>query len=79
MKGTPDGSDVPFHLLTHSPFHLFTLSPIHPFTLSPIHCSYSCAGNGSIVSGFTGTCTSSRYGDVMSVTRMRGNAFMNAM
>ena len=27
---------------------------------------YSCAGSGSIVSGFTGTCTSSRYGDVIS-------------
>ena len=40
---------------------------------------YSCAGSGSIVSGFTGTCTSSRYGDVISVTRMRGKASMNAM
>ena len=39
---------------------------------------YSCAGSGSIVSGFTGICTSSRYCDVISVTRMRGKAFMNA-
>jgi hypothetical protein len=39
---------------------------------------YSCAGRGSIVSAFTGTCTSSRNGLVMSTTRMRGNAFMNA-
>ena len=41
--------------------------------------NYSCAGSGSIVSGFTGTCTSSRCGDVNSVTRIRGNAFMNWM
>jgi hypothetical protein len=38
---------------------------------------YSCAGNGSMVSGFTGIWTSSRNGDVMSVTRMRGKASMN--
>ncbi len=32
-----------------------------PLSVSPLPASrYSCAGNGSIVSGFTGTCTSSR-------------------
>ena len=38
---------------------------------------YSCAGSGSIVRGSTGTCTSSRCGEVMSTTRMRGKASMN--
>ena len=41
--------------------------------------TYSCAGNGSIVSGFTGTWTSSLYGEVISVTRILGNASMNDM
>ena len=50
-----------------------------PFTVTDARTAYSCAGSGSIVSGFTGTCTSSRYGDVSSVTRMRGKASMNAM
>lgn len=69
------------------------LSPYHPsrqFLRSkprllqdhaPKHCAthHSCAGSGSIVSGFTGTCTSSLCGEVMRVTRMRGNASMNDM
>ena len=38
---------------------------------------YSCAGSGPMVFGFTGTCTSSRNGDVCSTILMRGNASMN--
>ncbi len=43
----------------------------------PFVWCYSCAGSGSIVFAFTGTCTSSRYGDVMRTTRIRGKASMN--
>lgn len=39
---------------------------------------YSCAGSGSIVRAFTGTWTSSRYGDVIMTMRIRGKASMNA-
>ena len=54
-----------------------------PKRLPPPACvrpnrAYSCAGSGSIVSGSTGTCTSSRKGDVIMTTRIRGKALMKA-
>ena len=45
----------------------------------PPRGTYSCAGIGSIVRGSTGTCTSSRKGDVIMKTRIFGKASMNAM
>ena len=58
--------------LHHSPFTLHQTPHPSPLTL------HSCAGSGSIVSGSTGTCTSSRCGDVIRSTRNFGNASMNA-
>ncbi len=57
----------------------FTAPSLLFATLKSEVCSlaYSCAGSGSIVFGITGTCTSSRYGDVIRKTRMRGKASMN--
>ena len=52
-------------------------APFEPAGVAgPGGIAYSCAGSGSIVRASTGTCTSSRNGEVIMNTRIAGKASM---